>query len=190
MANRTDLEWSLDRFNRFIDRFVKSTGISGPLVVRRYATMALSKIVARTPVDTGVARAGWSAAGEALGVPVPPPGPRANAANIDLGEYEEHMEGERLFIRFANNVHYILPLEYGWSRQAPLGMVRITLAELRSGEDIGNEMMAELQDAWEETHGRGRFRAQSRIMRGVLGAVKDMPMEPRRPKPDVRRRGR
>lgn len=34
-----------------------------------------------------------------------------------------------------NNVPYIIPLEYGWSGQAPAGMVRISLAEMQAYVD-------------------------------------------------------
>jgi len=63
------------------------------------------KIVRRTPVDTGRARAGWK-----------PP--------------EERREGKRRTWVIENDVEYVIYLEYGWSRQAPLGMVRISMAEM------------------------------------------------------------
>ena len=185
MASRTDIQWSVDRFNRFLDNFQKATGIATELVLKKYATEALTRIVQRTPVDTGAARYGWDAAGRALGVRVPRPS--ARAVINDPGEYEENLIGDRKFIRFANNIPYIIYLEYGWSKQAPLGMVRLTFAELRSGTDISRELMDELKAAWEETRGATRYRANRRIMSGMLAEVKDQPLT-RRQKPDVRRR--
>ena len=187
MAKRTDIQWSVNRFNKFLSGFVKSTGVAAPLVLKKYATVALTRIVSRTPVDTGVARWGWSEAGLGLGVKVPQPNNQADAAQIDPGEYEENLSSTRPYIRFANNVSYILALEYGWSKQAPLGMVRLTMAELRSGDDMSADMMAELQDAWNETPGHARYRANKVIMSGMLGAVKDMPLT-RKPKPTTTRR--
>jgi len=32
----------------------------------------------------------------------------------------------------VNNLHYITRLEYGWSKQAPVGMVRVTIAEFQA----------------------------------------------------------
>ena len=61
---------------------------------------AASEIQIRTPVDTGVARKGWK---------------RTEADG---------------YIYWTNGVDYIRALEYGHSKQAPRGMVRITLAEL------------------------------------------------------------
>jgi hypothetical protein len=51
-----------------------------------------------TPVDTGRARAGW--------------------------RYEDLSDNQK---RIYNQVEYIIFLEFGHSRQAPLGMVRIAI---------------------------------------------------------------
>jgi hypothetical protein len=65
-----------------------------------------SVIVARTPVDTGKARGSWEKTINAKPI----------GANL-----------------IKNEVHYIIPLEHGWSPQAPGGMVDVTLAELEAG---------------------------------------------------------
>jgi hypothetical protein len=187
MANRTDIQWSVDKFNSFLTRFGKTTGVAGPIVLKKFMTTAVSRIVQRTPVASGDARYGWSAAGTALGIRVPRPTSRAKY--FDPGEYEERLDGNRIFIRIVNNIPYIIPLEYGWSKQAPLGMVRLTLAELRSGEDISKDLMEELKAAWEGTSGSARYRANRRIMSGMLANVKDQPLSVK-PKPDIRRRTR
>lgn len=66
---------------------------------------ALRRIMVRTPVDTGTARASWT-----------------------LRFDEESAEVVKAAI--VNSTHYAIYLEYGHSKQAPKGMVRITLAEL------------------------------------------------------------
>jgi hypothetical protein len=63
------------------------------------------------------------------------------------------------------------------------------MAELRSGNDMTADMMAELQDAWNDTPGHARYRANKVIMSGMLGAVKDMPLN-RKAKPSVTRRSK
>lgn len=45
-------------------------------------------------------------------------------AHYDSGEYES--------IWFTNNVPYAKRLEYGWSKQAPAGIVRVVAAEINS----------------------------------------------------------
>ena len=64
------------------------------------ADEAAAEIQTRTPVDTGAARKSWKKA--------------------VVGNY----------IYWTNWVAYIRRLEYGHSKQAPRGMVRITLADL------------------------------------------------------------
>lgn len=78
-----------------------------------------------TPVDTGNARGHWQ--------------PSLNSAELAVGTGEplgqialvtaKMKAGDRFFM--LNNAAYILRLEYGWSQQAPQGMVRITLAKAK-----------------------------------------------------------
>jgi len=101
-------------------------------VVRMVALEALSRIVLRTPVDTGRARGNWQ-----VGVGEPdrsyawdqydPVGTETIAKGRPL--LEAAPDGEILFV--TNSVPYILPLEHGHSQQAPAGMVGVTIAELR-----------------------------------------------------------
>lgn len=93
------------------------------------------RLVQRTPVDTGRARAGWHIEGE------------ENEWRPDPGEYEkakaeavaiisqEVLKLEDLskadVIYIMNNVEYILPLEAGWSRQSS-GFWALFLSEISS----------------------------------------------------------
>jgi len=75
-----------------------------------WCTEVFHLIIARTPVDTGLAQSSWQISFE--------------------------REGTKFKCAITNPVHYVIFLEYGWSKQAPYGMVRITLQErgLPSGE--------------------------------------------------------
>lgn len=85
-------------------------------------------IVARTPVSTGAARASWSVSvgspapvvrtGGSIGAPLPPP----------IFPLKTAPAYSKIYI--TNGVPYIMPLEYGSSKQAPQGMVRVTLVSL------------------------------------------------------------
>ena len=96
-------------------------------LVRATHMEALSRIVLRTPVDTGRARNSWQST---VGRP----------ATTDLRLDDPIAEGERVLEGLApftptyisSNVPYILRLEYGHSRQAPEGMVALTVEELRT----------------------------------------------------------
>ena len=86
-------------FSLDISKFVKKAPENANKIVKKVCFDIYENIKDRTPVDTGRARGGW---------------------NIT-----EYVSMTRIF----NNVEYIVVLEYGHSKQAPHGMVRITLRE-------------------------------------------------------------
>lgn len=93
------------------------------------------RLVQRTPVDTGRARAGWHIEGESSEWK-PAPGEyekaKAEAAAIisqEVLKLEDLSKADVIYI--MNNVEYILPLEAGWSRQSS-GFWALFLSELSS----------------------------------------------------------
>lgn len=93
------------------------------------------RLVQRTPVDTGRARAGWHIEGESSEWK-PAPGEyekaKAEAAAIisqEVLKLEALSKADVIYI--MNNVEYILPLEAGWSRQSS-GFWALFLSELSS----------------------------------------------------------
>lgn len=99
---------------------------------RAVGLQLLAGVVQKTPVDTGRARANWQVS---TGAPaggliegVDPSGGEAIARGA--AALAQVQPGETIYI--SNNLPYILPLENGHSRQAPAGMVALTLAEIQS----------------------------------------------------------
>ncbi len=90
----------MSRFTDQIERFQAKVQARANEAVRKVGLDLHSRIVERTPVDTGRAKGGWS---------------------IDT-------RPEVTWI--YNNVEYIVPLEYGHSQQAPNGMVRLSIADI------------------------------------------------------------
>ena len=93
------------------------------------------RLVQRTPVDTGRARAGWHIEGEENEWK-PAPGEyekaKAEAAAVisqEVLKLEDLSNADVIYI--MNNVEYILPLEAGWSRQSS-GFWALFLSELSS----------------------------------------------------------
>jgi len=78
-----------------------------------------SKVMERTPVDTGFARNSWTLTKN-----------KNYTDDNGLGEEKilDFSLGESLYLN--NGANYITSLEYGHSSQAPKGMVRITLPEI------------------------------------------------------------
>lgn len=94
------------------------------------------RMVIRTPVATGRARAGWHIAGE-VDEWKPTPGEyeaaKGNAQAIideQLANFQSLVLTDADIIYVMNNVEYILALEAGWSRQSS-GFVALFLTELR-----------------------------------------------------------
>lgn len=154
--------------------------------LRAVMMQLLGKIHLKTPVDTGLARSTWLVARRAVSqLSVPK---IRNARALETGssgagriqdgaaesvtveaELNDPLSG-RMFIAVENRLPYIVPLEYGWSGQAPLGMVRLSVAEMsgRTGTQIAELFRAE----WlASMYAAGReLRAFSRQSRG-LGRV-------------------
>lgn len=93
------------------------------------------RLVQRTPVDTGRARAGWHIEGESSEwKPAPGEYEKAKAEAVavipqEVLKLEALSKADVIYI--MNNVEYILPLEAGWSRQSS-GFWALFLAELSS----------------------------------------------------------
>lgn len=110
--------------------------------IRKIAFDLGARIIMRTPVDTGRARGNWvlgignpqitsqSNSLDANRTPVNDLGIGASSAKNRLLSGLSNFDpesGASIFI--TNSVPYIARLEYGYSGQAPQGMVRLTVAE-------------------------------------------------------------
>jgi len=99
---------------------------------RRYLVGALlSLIVLRTPVDRGEARGGWRVS---VGGPVTESDGRLDPSGAaTIAEGVGALKGVSPFatIFISNPVKHIVFLENGWSTQAPVGMVKVSLAAFK-----------------------------------------------------------
>lgn len=122
-------------FTLQLEEFAKKAGANAELVVRRVGIDVFSSVIRKTPVDTGRARANWTAkVGSPSGVisdaidkgkyGSDPSGASVSKANAALAGFEI---GQAIFI--TNNLPYAQRLENGYSTQAPSGMVRLTVVE-------------------------------------------------------------
>jgi hypothetical protein len=98
----------------------------------------LTAVIMKTPVDTGLARGNWQVTED---IPATSP-----IQHTDKSGYETLSSGKakinlskpiKKVLWISNNVPYIVRLEDGWSKQAPLGMLELTLAEVRAKVDSG-----------------------------------------------------
>ena len=116
-------------FTASIQNFVDKTQGNADLIVRKIALEMFSRVIMKSPVDTGRFRANWQVGIESI------PGETLDAMDKSGGEALARVSEAVLSARagqtitLVNNLAYARKLEYGYSKQAPAGMVRITLAE-------------------------------------------------------------
>lgn len=129
----------LQNFNADLDAFAKKLGIARQTVYRRVSLELWNGITKRTPVDTGRARSSWNLA---IGKPdsfvpaglikgtgahkddsSPPTEPSAGPPDVSKVDGTE-------VVWITSNLDYIEALENGHSKQAPRGMVMITVIEV------------------------------------------------------------
>lgn len=133
-------------FDRWVEGFVgQHLPEEQGKALRRVALDFTKRVAARTPVDTGRARGGWLPYADHVGEPTEPRGPGTAQGKLE-GSFREDLRGRDMYIEITNGVPYIVFLEYGHSKQAPAGMVRVSLREL-SAQKIDDEFEAAVERA-------------------------------------------
>lgn len=158
---RTAMDIETRTFNRHIAKFARNASIGGDKVLKKFAFDLLARILRRSPVDTGRSRAGWFVSVEKLGAGAitvtAVQGGRTKSKNYDPQKVEEgRKQGDyrqnlgkfvmNKWVELINGVSYIVFLEYGYSEQAPYGMVRLSIREIRTGKlakDMGDMVRKE-----------------------------------------------
>lgn len=124
-------------FEGDLDTFAKQVGIDYAKVVKHVAFDLFRRFVEKTPVDTGRARASWNITIGKIDPTVAPEGQQpemntwaaeAKAASAVATLTERAVLTTPIFI--TNNLPYIGELENGHSRQAPHGMVVLSIDEV------------------------------------------------------------
>lgn len=131
-----------------VQKFAEKAKLAPSLVMRKAALDMFSMIVKRSPVDTGAFRANWHIS---LGAPEDKiiaardtTGKASASKGVTFGTMHKNKSGtatinaalpsvaaitgdEKIYI--LNNLPYAIPLEYGSSKQAPAGVVRVSAKE-------------------------------------------------------------
>ena len=99
-------------------------------VIRNSTIELFGRVVKMTPVDTGRAKGNWQCT---VGSPATDEIDRLDkSGSTVMAEVKQNVPKAGNVVWLANNVPYIRALEYGHSKQAPEGMVRIAVAEFGS----------------------------------------------------------
>ncbi len=129
------------RFEKFTKELTKGlTSEEATTALTAIALEFLKRVIQRTPKDTSRAAAGWLPFMDAQGVSL-----GLNGEGVAEGRSEGEFQvrtGARPRVVIINRVPYIFRLEFGHSKQAPNGMVRITMREMRAG-NVHGEIAAE-----------------------------------------------
>lgn len=120
---------SLGNFELQIQRFVDKANGNIDLVVRKVSLDLFKRVIMKSPVKTGRFKGNWQAAIGSM-----PPGKlettdKGGAATIARVAAEALKMSAGLVIYLVNNLPYSRRLEYGHSKQAPAGMVRLSVQE-------------------------------------------------------------
>lgn len=136
MSARPNLSFSLS-----LHKWIEQVKEDGDKILQDFLWELIHTIILRTPVDTGFARACWYAnIGAVIGGPTASKGPDGKyQVGTVVGQTQvmtaTAIQGSKMGdkVYLMNHCAYIVPLEYGHSKQtsgySPNGMVRSTLAE-------------------------------------------------------------
>lgn len=124
-------------FNKAVTRFAKKLPQEHLVPFHKKLVLeVLTRVVQKTPVDTGRARGNWQTTINTL--------PTGETGETDTSSYVgggsatinkglaalAHLKPYQV-VWISNNVPYILALERGHSKQAPKGMIALSLREIR-----------------------------------------------------------
>lgn len=130
----------MSTFTLDVSNFVDKASKTADVEIRKICLDLLTGIVLKTPVDTGRARANWfTSVGSPSGNVTTSTDPSGSSAISSGLSAISQATGNVLWI--TNNLPYIYRLEFGtynngpktvggFSRQAPAGMVRVTINDI------------------------------------------------------------
>lgn len=123
-------------------QFAEKTASKLDLAVRKISLELFSRVILRTPVDTGRARANWQVAIGRIPDGTLQLEDKAGTATISKASAAAAGVKAGDVINLVNNLPYGPRLEDGWSGQAPAGMVALSIQEFREiADQVGFELI-------------------------------------------------
>src|SRR4051812_15283579 len=118
-----------DAFELDIARFVAKAKGNLDLVVRKVALDLFLRVIYKSPVDTGRFKSNWQVAINTIPQGVTAGADKSGSPSIARVTAAATRFAAGQVIYLVNNLEYARALEYGHSKQAPGGMVRLSVAE-------------------------------------------------------------
>jgi hypothetical protein len=115
-----------------IANFARKARINIDVAHRKICLDLLSSLIKKSPVDTGRFRGNWQVGYMRINGATDSPDDKNGGAAIGRGLSVLSSISVGGVVYLTNSLPYAIRLEYGWSKQAPNGMVRLTLIEHQS----------------------------------------------------------
>ena len=117
----------MSKFTLDVQAFIAKAKKNPETVMRSVSLKLFSAIIKASPVDTGRFRGNWQTTGvtPATGL-IAGVDPTGNKAVNSAATFITNAPGWDTFT-LTNNLPYAERLEYGWSKQAPTGIVRVNV---------------------------------------------------------------
>lgn len=127
-----------------VSAFVRKTEAKIETAIRKIAIDVFTEVVLMTPVDTGRARGNWQVAIGSIPSGTLELDDKDGTATIAKVQADALGLKAGQSIYLVNNLEYITALEFGHSKQAPSGMVRLTVQRwVPIVEKVGRELSRE-----------------------------------------------
>jgi hypothetical protein len=132
-----------DRFRARVAKRIEKAKGKHELFYKKMTLEIMSSVIMKSPVDTGRFRANWFVGYGMPNIKTDQLTDKSGTSTIASNQaaiMAIKVDGQTIFV--TNSLPYGYRLEYeGWSQQAPVGMVRVTLAELSGiARQIANEV--------------------------------------------------
>lgn len=114
-------------FKRNFAKLLKAAGDKAEMVVRRTALELQTSMVTMSPVDTGRFRGNWQCGVGTLNADTSAPEDKSGSGAIGrtATALPAWRPGQTIWL--TNSLPYAARIEHGWSKQAPSGMVKLTV---------------------------------------------------------------
>lgn len=120
---------ALGSFELDISKWVSKAKGNVDLVIRKISLDLFKRVIMKTPVDTGRLRGSWSVSIGAIAPATIQLNDKSGSATISRVTAATLNLKAGDVITMVSNLPYSRRIEFGYSKQAPAGMVRISIAE-------------------------------------------------------------
>lgn len=119
-------------FTLDVAKFVAKAKKNPETVMRAVSFKLFSAVIKASPVDTGRFRMNWQAAGAAPASGEVSGTDKSGSSAVNAASNFVMKTAAWQELTLTNNLPYAQRLEYGWSKQAPQGMVRANITRFNA----------------------------------------------------------